>query len=143
MKSHYKALEEMYFAGPLNRFYQPEITVSEGRSEISMALKEDFHHAAGAVHGSVYFKMLDDAAYFAVASLENEVFVVTTSFTTYITRSVSEGIMRAEGRVVNANNTQWISESVVYNSEGLEIARGNGVFVRSRIKLGAVAGYGV
>jgi hypothetical protein len=35
-------------------------------------VRPDFFHAAHAVHGSVYFKALDDAAFFAVASLVQE-----------------------------------------------------------------------
>ena len=33
-----------------------------------MTVRPDFFHAAGAVHGSVYFKLLDDAAYFDALS---------------------------------------------------------------------------
>ena len=36
------------------------------------------------LHGSVYFKAFDDAAAFAVYSVEREVFVVTASFRTYL-----------------------------------------------------------
>jgi acyl-coenzyme A thioesterase PaaI-like protein len=35
------------------------------------------HHSIHAVHGSVYFKALDDAAFFAVNSLVEDVFVLT------------------------------------------------------------------
>jgi len=104
-------------------------------------ISEKYYHAAEAVHGSVYFKMLDDAAFFAANSLEAEVLVLTTSFTTYLTRPVSSGIIRSVGRVVNRNKTQFIAESVVYDSEGKEIGRGNGLFVRSKLLLKDAAGY--
>ena len=132
---HFKALENMYAAAPINVIYNPVMTVSEGASEIEIELSEKFHHSAGGVHGSVYFKMLDDAAFFAANSYEQEVFVLTTSFTTYITRPVSEGKLKALGKVVNKNKTQFIAESVVYDSKGNEIGRGNGVFVRSKLPL--------
>jgi uncharacterized protein (TIGR00369 family) len=89
----------------------------------------------------VYFKVLDDSAFFAANSLEQEVFVLTSSFTTYITRPVSSGKMRAVGKVVNKNRSQWVVESVVYDSEDREIARGNGIFVRSKVQLKDAAGY--
>jgi len=125
-----------------NEFFLPQLAVSEGESIIEIELSEKFHHAAGGVHGSVYFKMLDDAAFFAVNSLETEVFVLTTSFTTYITRPVAEGKMKAIGKVVNKNNTQFIAESIVYDSNDQEIGRGNGVFVRSKQLLSETKGYG-
>jgi uncharacterized protein (TIGR00369 family) len=141
--NHFKALENMYAAAPINEIYNPVMKVSEGVSEIEMEISEKFHHSAGGVHGSVYFKMLDDAAFFASNSYEKEVFVLTTSFTTYITRPVSHGKLKAVGRVVNKNNTQFIAQSVVYDSQGNEIGRGSGVFVRSKSPLNQAKGYGL
>ena len=140
-EQHYRSLESMYQAAPINKLYPPKITVAEGEAEIQIALTPDYFHAAGAVHGSVYFKLLDDSAFFAANSLEPEVFVLTTSFTTYITRPVSEGNMRAVGKVVNKNRSQWVAESVVYNDDGKEIARGSGIFVRSKMLLVDALGY--
>jgi len=141
--NHFKALENMYAAAPINEIYKPVMTVSEGAAEIEITLSEKYHHSAGGVHGSVYFKMLDDAAFFASNSYEHDVFVLTTSFTTYITRPVSEGKLKAIGKVVNKNKTQFIAESVVYDSKGNEIGRGNGLFVRSKLPLVEAKGYGV
>lgn len=140
-QDHFRALEGMYAAAPINAFFKPEMTVARGSASISIALKPDFHHAAGAVHGSVYFKMLDDAAFFAASSLEQEVFVLTASFTTYLTRPVSLGTIRSEGKVVHQSRNQFIAESVVYDDQGREIGRGNGIFVKGRQRLARVTGY--
>ena len=83
----------------------------------------------------MYFLALDNAAFFAVNSLVEDVFVLTTSFTTYLSRPVSEGVIKAYGKVVNISGSQFMAESVLYDSEGKEIGRGNGIFVRSRIPL--------
>ncbi|MGR5091939.1 PaaI family thioesterase [Vibrio maritimus] len=138
---HYQALENMYLAAPINEFYLPKIRVQEGQADIEIELHKKYFHTGGAVHGSVYFKMLDDAAFFAAASQEKEYFVLTTSFTTYITRPVSKGRMKAVGKVVNINSSQFIVESVVYDGEGREIGRGNGLFVRSKMLLTDIPGY--
>ena len=139
--SHYHRLEAMYHAAPINEFYEPIINVSEGRAEISISVTPKLFHAGQAVHGSVYFKMLDDAAFFAANSLEPEFFVLTTSFTTYLTRPISSGSMHAVGKVVNFNRTQFIVESIVYNEKQKEIARGSGIFVRSKNRLNDTIGY--
>lgn len=139
--NHYESLVSMYASAPINEIYSPRLKVSEGEAEIEIDLGVKLHHSAGGVHGSVYFKMLDDAAFFAANSLEPEYFVLTTSFTTYITRPVSEGKMRAVGKVVNQNKTQFIAEAVVYDSENREIGRGNGIFVRGKYPLVEAAGY--
>ena len=140
-KEHFKRLENMYLASPLNDFYGETISISDSYAEVEIEVKEVFFHAAQAVHGSVYFKLLDDSAFFAANSLEKEFFVLTSSFNTYLTRPITSGKMKAIGKVVNINRTQFIAESVVYNSDGKEIARGSGVFVRSKIPLVSVEGY--
>ncbi len=139
---HFKALEMMYLSAPVNKYYQPKIKVSDSQSEISIMLKKSMHHSAGAVHGSVYFKVLDDSAFFAANSLEKEFFVLTSSFTTYLLKPVIDGELKAIGRVLSKTRSQWIVESVVYNS-GLEVARGSGVFVRGKYPLNQATGYSI
>tara|TARA_R110001592_G_scaffold60311_4_gene183311 strand:+ start:286 stop:1368 length:1083 start_codon:yes stop_codon:yes gene_type:complete len=56
--NHYQKLEQMYISAPINKFYLPKISVSEGKCGIEVEVKEDFFHAANAVHGSVYGKIL-------------------------------------------------------------------------------------
>ncbi len=140
-EDHYRRLERMYDASPINTFFNPTLVVEEGYATIDMMVEEKFFHAAHAVHGAVYFKMLDDAAWFAVNSLEPEFFVLTSSFTTYLTRPISHGKMTAIGEVVHFNRTQFIAEAVVYDEDEEEIARANGIFVRSAMRLEDTAGY--
>lgn len=139
---HFTALENMYLSAPVNDFYHPRIEVSEAGATIEIEVSEKLFHAAGAVHGSVYFKLLDDAAFFAANSLERDVFVLTTSFTTYLTRPVSSGKLRSVGRVVSQTRSQFIAEAIVYGADGSEVGRGNGIFVRGKTRLREVSGYG-
>ena len=141
-EEHFRRLENMYAAAPINAFFQPRMHVQEGVASIEIDVSEKYFHAAGAVHGSVYFKMLDDAAFFAANSYEAEVFVLTTAFTTYLTRPVSSGVIKATGRVVYRSRSQYISEAILHDSEGNEIGRGSGIFVRGKTKLSDAMGYG-
>ena len=43
-------------------------------------------HAADAAHGTVYFKMMDDAAFYACNSLVTDRFLLTTAFNLLFTR---------------------------------------------------------
>ncbi len=138
---HFIALQNMYLAAPINAFYLPDIRISEGEATIEIEVSEKHFHSAEAVHGSVYFKLLDDAAFFAANSLERKMFVLTTSFTTHFTRPVSRGRLRAVGRVVSRNRLQFIAEAVATDSAGREVGRGSGVFVRSKMPLAQVRGY--
>lgn len=132
---HFRRLERLYRDAPTNEYYRPRIQVGEGTAEIVIPVRPDFFHAAGAVHGSVYFKALDDAAYFAVGSLVDDVLVLTASFTLYLLRPVSAGEMRAVGRVVSASRRLYVAESEITDSDGKLVARGSGTFMRSEIRL--------
>ncbi|MFV9672547.1 MAG: PaaI family thioesterase [Acidimicrobiia bacterium] len=138
---HYRKLERMYLSAPINDFFRPTIAIERGRAVITNPVRRELFHAAGAVHGSVYFKVLDDAAWFAVNSLVTDVFVLTTAFTTYLTRPLSSGTLTAVGEVLNEGRTQWLARAIVYDHEDREVGRGSGTFVKSRSPLTPEIGY--
>jgi len=104
-------------------------------------VRRDFFHAANAVHGSVYFKLLDDATFFAASSLVDDVFVLTASFNIYFLRPISIGVMTARGTVVSRTSRLIIGEGVLVDGDGKEIARGTGTFMPSRVPLDERLGY--
>lgn len=126
---------------PINKFYKSDIKISQGRAEVTMQSHTKYFHAANAVHGSVYFKMLDDAAFFAVNSLVDDAFVLTTSFNIHLMRPVVYGELRAVGEVVFNARKSFVAEAVLYNEKNKEIARGSGTFVKSQIPLDEHVGY--
>ena len=141
-EQHCRALENMYRSAPIiDDMFPSDISISEGEATVELEVSNRMFNAAGTLHGSVTFMMLDNAAFFAAASLEQEAFVVTTSFTTYLTRPVTAGVVTAIGRVVNQSRTQFIAEAVVRDDENREAGRGSGIYVRSRFALAELAGY--
>ena len=140
-EDHYRALERMYLAARANEYYRPALTIREGEAEIVVPIREDFFHAADAVHGSVYFKLLDDAAFFAVNSVVEDVFVLTASFQIDLLRPVFEGELRAEGVLKHRSRRRYLADSQLFDSDGNLIARGSGTFMRSEIQLGPEVGY--
>ena len=140
-EEHFRRLEKMYLSAPVNGFYRPEIQIEEARAEISIPVRKELMHAAAAVHGAVYFKVLDDACFFAANSLVIDVFVLTASFNIYQMRPVNEGVIRGVGRVVHHSGSMSIAEGEALDSEGRTIARGSGSFVRSSINLDERVGY--
>jgi uncharacterized protein (TIGR00369 family) len=140
-EEHYRKLERMYLAAPINEFFKPAIQIGRGTAEIKLSVDRRFFHAANAAHGSVYFKSLDDAAFFAVSSLVEDCFVLTSSFNLYLLAPVSEGVIRSVGKVVRGGGSSFLAESVLYNEQNEEIARGSGMFVKSKIKVAPEMGY--
>ena len=131
----------MYASAPLNAHYRPSMHISDGRAEVTIPVRRELFHAANAVHGELYFKCLDDATFFAVNSLVDDVFVLTVSFNLYLTRPISEGEMRATGRVVYRSRQLFVAEAELMDQDGREIGRGSGTFMRSAIPLSPDIGY--
>lgn len=139
---HYRALERLYDAAPVNALFASRLAiVGEGRSRLSFTVDSSVYHAAGAAHGTIYFKMLDDAAFYAANTLVTDRFLLTTSFNLHFTKPVRVGEVMAEGRWVSGRRRVLVAESRLVDAEGEEIGRGTGTFMRSRIALSSLAGY--
>jgi len=132
-EAHYRRLERAYHGAPCNLPLGPRLTVSEGAAEIRLESSSSMHHALGAVHGAFYFKLLDDAAYFAANSLVEDVLVLTASFSLEFLRPVVGGTLQAGGRVRRFGNSLIFAESHLEDGDGNELAVGRGTFVRSKV----------
>ena len=142
MSEHFRRLERMYAAAPINQYFAPRLHIPEaGVAELRLTIRPDFHHAARAAHGAVYFKVLDDATFFAANSLVEDMFVVTVSFNIYLTRPVSEGEIVGRGRVVSRSKRLYLAEGVLEDERGREIARGSGAFMPSTVSLFDLTAY--
>jgi len=138
---HHRRLERLYAAAPVSRWYGASIAIADGRAEVRIAVRPEFHHAANAVHGSVYFRALDDAAFFAANSRVRDVLVLTVSYTVHFARPVTGGALRAVGRLLHGGGRLFLAEAELLDGEGQLLARGSGVFTRSSIALDPSIGY--
>ncbi|WP_046745720.1 PaaI family thioesterase [Kordia zhangzhouensis] len=140
---HYRKLERMYLASNVNtQLYETtKITIKEETATISIVVDSKYFHALGAIHGSVYFKLLDDAAFFAVNSIVKDAFVLTTSFNINITRPVSHGKITAYGKIKFKSRNLFVAESTLVDEKEREIAFGTGNFTKSRVSLSEEIGY--
>jgi uncharacterized protein (TIGR00369 family) len=140
--AHFRALESLYRRAPINRLFQSQLEiVEEGLARIRFEVSEDHFHAAGAAHGTLYFKMLDDAAFYACNSLVTDRFLLTTAFNLLFTRPLRPGPVEAEGRWASGRRRVLVAEARLIDSSGEEAARGTGTFMRSHIPLSGLPGY--
>lgn len=139
---HWRALEGLYGSAPVNSLFESRLEiVSEGISRIHFNVTRACFHAAGAAHGTIYFKMLDDAAFYAANTLVTDRFLLTTSFNLLFTRPIQEGQLIAEGRWISGRRRVLVAEARLIDDEGEEVGRGTGTFQRSRIPLSSLDGY--
>lgn len=136
MEQHFARLEKIYLAAPINNdiYRGTDIKISEERAEITTRVEEKYFHTGRSLHGSVYFRMLDDAAYFAVNSIITDAFIYTVSFNLHITRPVTGGIIKSIGRVKFKSKNLYIAESTLYQEDQV-VAFGTGNFMKSRLAL--------
>ncbi|HEY5720758.1 MAG TPA: PaaI family thioesterase [Allosphingosinicella sp.] len=140
--AHLRALESLYRSAPINRLFESEIEISEqGVARIRFNVSEEAFHAAGAAHGTLYFKMMDDAAFYACNSMVTDRFLLTTAFNLNFTRPLRAGPVIAEGRWASGKRRVFVGDARLIDSEGEEAARGTGTFMRSHIALTSLAGY--
>lgn len=139
---HWRALESLYASAPINRLFDSTLAiVEEGRSQIRFRVEERHYHAAGAAHGTVYFKMLDDAAFYAANTLVTDRFLLTTSFNLHFSRPIRAGEVIAEGRWISGRRRVLVAEARLIDHDGEEIGRGTGTFMRSHMALSGLPGY--
>jgi acyl-coenzyme A thioesterase PaaI-like protein len=140
--AHFRALESLYRSAPVNDFFRSEIQIAEpGLARIRFDVDPSAFHAAGAAHGTLYFKMMDDAAFYACNSLVSDRFLLTTAFNLVFTQPLKGGSVVAEGRWVSGRRRVFVGEARLILPDGEEAARGTGTFMRSHIPLSSLDGY--
>jgi uncharacterized protein (TIGR00369 family) len=140
--AHFRALESLYRHAPINQLFESRLEiVEEGVARIRFEVTERHFHAAGAAHGTLFFKMMDDAAFYACNSLVSDRFLLTTAFNLLFTRPLKPGPVVAEGRWASGRRRVLVGEARIVDAAGEEAGRGTGTFMRSHIPLSGLPGY--
>jgi uncharacterized protein (TIGR00369 family) len=140
--AHFRGLEALYRSAPINGLFRSDIELTEpGLARIRFEVRAETFHAAQAAHGTLYFKMMDDAAFYACNSLVSDRFLLTTAFNLVFTRPLKEGEVIAEGRWISGRRRVFVGEARLLMPDGEEAARGTGTFMRSHIPLSSLEGY--
>jgi uncharacterized protein (TIGR00369 family) len=140
--AHFRALESLYASAPVNALFRSRLEIpAAGESRLSFEVTPETFHAAGAAHGTLYFKMMDDAAFYACNSLVSDRFLLTTAFNLVFTRPIRSGRLVAEGRWISGRKRVFVGEARLVTEDGEEAGRGTGTFMRSHIPLSGLDGY--
>ena len=140
--AHYRALESLYRHAPVNGLFESRLEIVEkGFARIHFEVAEALYHAAGAAHGTLYFKMMDDVAFYACNSLVTDRFLLTTAFNLLFTRPLRAGPATAEGRWASGRRRVLVGEARLIDADGQLAASGTGTFMRSHIPLSGLPGY--
>ena len=135
--SFFERLEQMYLSDDRNEKDDAGIRIQEGESEIVIPIDGQHFRSDGSLDNAICFKLLDDAASLAVNSVVRDVLVRAESFTVRYAHRAPAGELAARGRLLDLSEGQYLAESVVVDSEGREVCRGTGAFVKSDTALGS------
>lgn len=141
LKEHFSKLERMYLSAPCNDLYEPGIRVSEGAAEILVQVKKEFLDPDGTAQTTLCMKVLADAAAYAASSTVEPYLMKAVAVNVYFTEAAPSGRLIARGRLVGSSGDHLMAESLLTDSDGVEIARSSGTFVACETELSSDMGY--
>lgn len=130
-EAHFRRLERLYRTGPINQFIISSVAVSAGQAEVTLKPEPHYQHGGGVLHGAIYFKALDDACVFAVASQVDDAVVTTATFNVTFARPYTGDLLVATGRLLHASRRLFVAEAEIHDDEGRLVAKGNGTFMKT------------
>ena len=134
-EQHYKRLLKNYAAAPANIDRVTDMSVSSGKAQVTIDIRDEDRDAAGVIDRALYFKVLSDAAQLAANSLVDDRYVMPEFFNMYVTWPIVKGPITAEAQVISARDTVFTIEAYLVDSDGNRLAHGHGVFGRSAVEL--------
>lgn len=141
-QAHLQRLIHLFDTAPIQQTYSGlQMQLEAGKCRILYPVSPAFFHGALAMHGSVYFKLLDDAAYFAAATLAPDYFLLTTRFEIRLLRPVVDGELTATGTLDAENDRGFSASAEIRDNNNKLIATGTGQFVKSQIEWKNLSGY--
>jgi len=109
--------------------------VSYEKAEITQEVTARYFHAVQSLHGSVYFKMLDNAVYFSEQSIIQDAFIYTCTLNIQLLRVIKSGIIKGNGTITLQSKSLYIADAILYDEKNWEMARGSGTFMKSQFPL--------
>lgn len=142
MDDHFTKLENMYLSAKAQAYFDTiTIRIEAEQTTLTLDVDPKYFHALNAVHGSVYFKLLDDASFFAVNARVRDAFVLTTNFSIQLLKPVNSGRLTAIGKARFISRRHFVGDAELFDQDGELIAYGMGNFAKSRIALSEDIGY--
>lgn len=114
----FNALLDIQFGGYRDDVYHLELAV--GPQHL---------HSAGSVHGGVFLTLLDTVMSRAVRAYRPDYsYTPTMQLSGHFFRPLSDGLIVAEGRVINSSRKTVFAEGALYDSQRRLLAQGNATF---------------
>ncbi|RAP30762.1 thioesterase [Candidatus Marinamargulisbacteria bacterium SCGC AG-343-D04] len=123
-----------YLNHEMHRNLDLRLEMNDGKSTLSCVISNTILNLVGIVHGAIYFKLMDDACFFAALSIENSHFVATADFNIHYIKPASKGRLTAYAHIVNHRKNRYLCACDIKNDAGELCAHGTGTFVEPKTK---------
>lgn len=131
--NHFDRLIQMYQGAPIHEHYPGiNLTIEERSAEVTLPVDRRYFHAGEAAHGAIYFKLLDDACYFACQSIEESNFLVTTNLNLNLLRPIFKEKIIAKGKVDFVSANLFTASGELLNERGKLCGTAQASFMRSK-----------
>ena len=125
----HKLLLKKYLNHPMHKGLNLNVTMSQGVATVEMTVSPEICNLVGILHGNYYFKIMDDACFFAALSLNKHEFVATANFNIHYFSPASKGQLIASAQVVHARGTKYVCECTIVDKEQKKYGCGSGLFI--------------
>jgi uncharacterized protein (TIGR00369 family) len=99
--AYFEVLKDQFHQAPITRFV-PQTMEIPGPGTVRITLHPDarYHHGAGRIHGGILGLVLDNAGFFASATVSGGMWVATAEFKVNLLESASDAPVVATGTVL-------------------------------------------
>ena len=121
-----------YLNHPMHHNMDMKLEFKGGNATLSCAVTPSIINLVGIVHGAIYFKLMDDACFFAALSLNKSKFVATSDFNIHYLKPISEGRITAKASVIQKRKRFYLCEAKIFDDEDQLCSYGSGKFVEPK-----------
>jgi uncharacterized protein (TIGR00369 family) len=127
--AYFGLLKDAFHDAPITRFVAQTMEIP-GKGTVRITLHPDarHHHGAGRVHGGILALLLDNAGFFAAATMTEGFWVATTEFKVNLLESVGEEPVVATGLVLRKGRHVLHAQMDAATPNGAKIAVGLGSY---------------
>jgi uncharacterized protein (TIGR00369 family) len=121
-------IQKEYEESPFSSLVGLKVLVfKEGKVTLEIPVQKHFYNTMGTVHGGIYATLLDTAMAMTTKSVV-KVSSVTINMNINFIKAISEGILIVEGTIIKLGYRLVLTESKIFDENGVLLANATGTF---------------
>ena len=121
-----------YLKHPMHHNLNMNVELGKNSATITMTIHDSVINLVGILHGAIYFKLIDDACFFAALSAQESSFVATSNMTIHYLKPASKGVLIAHAKMITKQGRKYLCECEIKDEEGTIYTYGSGSFIEPK-----------